>query len=322
MSRRDRITQSRTQLYILGLLYFDDDTEKTVVLSRNELAAIGWMFVSSVFGDSRPDVGDDDTYFKFRLSAHENPFAFRAFLGEQLSQVVDEVQFGYYHHRAIFRFTFAQATKLHVIRNARHEAYQVTRTKCFDRFTEQHLPINAIDQERDQTSKLIRYIYSYCLMRIPRGKTAVNAERANIRIQDYDHIYTSRSTTFGLTLTEYTSILSPLRHFVRISVPSTIVYVDGKTIRPDLFDNIVDAIYYGGLYEKVKFDRRKALEHGSSFVPCDTWTNDMLLKCLDILSSFVSSKEVTEISVHLKRLSLLVALFAVFLSLAIKWLFK
>src|SRR5438477_12415251 len=100
------------QLYVLGLLYFDDDTQKSVILNRKHLATIGWMFVETIFGDTKPDIGEDDTYFKFKLSDTDNPQAFRSFIGPHLLGVVEEIQFGYYHNRAIFKLSFYDKTQL------------------------------------------------------------------------------------------------------------------------------------------------------------------------------------------------------------------
>lgn len=313
--------RTNIQLYVLGLLYFDDDTRQTIILSRKQLAAIGWMFVSTVFGDAKPDAGDDDTYFKFKLSDQDNPIAFRNFIGHHLAGVVKEIQFGYYHHRAIFKLTFNEDTKLHVIQSARAEAYRLVREKCFDNFTES--TISGYDLPQSSGTPLhIRYIYSYNLLVIPNGKKVVSEERQRIRNIGYDDIYTTRSTTFGLYLPERGTLFRPKRHYIRISVPSIVIYSDGKSPSPDLFDSIIDAIYYGGLYQKVKSDRRQAQSANQDFRASDIWTNDLLLSVLEILTDSVSANELNDISVHIERLALITALAALAISVIISLLLQ
>ena len=120
-----------------------------------------------------------------------------------------------------------------------------------------------------------------------------------------------RSTTFGLYLPQGRLFLPPRRHYVRISVPSTVVYVDGPHMEPDLFDSLVDAIYYGGLYEKAKLDFHAT--DGKS--PNNDWTNDLLLRVFNILTDTTSPNERDSIGVNATVIGLLVALVALAIAL-------
>ncbi|MGH7598627.1 MAG: hypothetical protein ACREOI_19915 [bacterium] len=315
MKRNTRGATTRNiQLYVLGLLHFENDTQETVILSRKQLAAIGMMFVSVIFSHSKPEAGDDDTYFKFKLSNEENHLAFKNFIGNSLAGVVREIQCGYYHHRIIFRLTFHENTRLHVIRNARAEVYDLIREKCFNRFTDCYV-LSGDDFSAATAFPLkIRYIYSYSLILIPNGKSVIRQEYRHIKNLDYDTIFTTRNTTFGLYLPERRSIFRQRKHHVRVSVPSTVIYLDGKSLHPDLFDNFVDAIYYGGLYQKVKADNRIP---GQIFKPTDTWTMDLLLDVINIINDSVGTSELNDISVQINRVALIAAIAATVISVLI-----
>lgn len=307
-------TKTNIQLYVLGLLYFEKDTERTAILSRKQLATIGWMFASTIFADSKPDAGDDDTYFKFKLSDQDNPQAFRDFIGPNLIGIIKEVQFGYYHHRAIFRLTFNHGTKLHVLRNARSEAYRLIREKCFDRFSGLEIKDDNLPGITGEPLHL-EYIYSYSLILIPRGLKTISDERRQMKKLKYDDIFTTRSTTFGLYLPERGTLLIPKRHYLRISVLSTVMYLDGKSCRPDLLNNLIDAIYYGGLYQKIKHDRGEGLKTTQHY--SDPWTNDRLLSVLSVINDSVSTNEMGYISVHTGRLAVIIGIAAIIISVII-----
>ena len=55
-------------LYVFGLLCFEGDEIESRILSRVQMASIGWEFSSKILGDAKPDPGDDGTFFK--LNCH------------------------------------------------------------------------------------------------------------------------------------------------------------------------------------------------------------------------------------------------------------
>jgi hypothetical protein len=99
-------------------------------------------------------------------------------------------------------------------------------------------------------------------------------------------------------------MVSARRHYVRISVPSTVIYVDGARIEPDLFGNVVDAIYYGGLYRKAQLDYEYSAASEHELAPGDRWTNDLLLRVFQILVDSVRANERGDLSVQIARAGL------------------
>lgn len=293
--------QRAADLYVLGLLYIDGDMVSGPVLDRQQIDHIGWMFASTILNDTRVEAARDETYFKFKLSPRDNHLAFERLAQAGLSPMVDEVQFGYYHHRAIFKFSMRPGMALSDLRDARRSACQVVREQCFDRIT-----ATAIPNASGESQYLIRYVYSYNLLVVPDGNRELDREQRSLRNR-FDPVFGVRSTTFGLDLPQRRSIVAPKRHYVRISVPSTVVYVDGRHLDPDLFHSLLDAIYYGGLYRKAQLDHESA---DGEFVARDGWTNDLLLRVFNILVESVRANERGDMALQISRMSLGIAIVA------------
>lgn len=258
-------------------------------------------------GGPAVDHGDDDTYFKFRLSNSHNAVYFHDLMSKGMPPFVEEIQFGYYHHRAIFRFSFSSQTSLPSVRDARARLHALVRSCCFDK-------LEGLRVLRDGPSLPLRHVYSYCLLTVPNGRSVVESERDELAAAKYSKIYSVRSTTFGLYLPEGRVLLPPRRHYVRISVPSTVVYFDGDEMKPDLFDSLVDAIYYGGLYERAKIDYSNREHEGDSLPIENQWTNDLLLKVFGILTDTTSPNERDTIGVDASIVGLFIALLAILLA--------
>lgn len=295
-------------LYILGLLYLDGDLTHTPVLTRSQLQAVGRRFADAIYPDMKVGLDGDETYLKFRLSEGRNPLAYDELLGNGMRSLVSEVQFGYYHHRAIFRLSFTGDTALPAIRDARVRACELIRERCFDRLTGCVIP-GAVEHR-------IEYVYSYSLLVIPCGHDEIEREREQVREAEYDRIFTVRSTTFGLYLPQRDAFLRQRRHYVRISVPSTVVYADGPVVDGNLLDNLIDAIYYGGLYQKAKADHAPDAPDGEAGAS-DRWTNDLLLSVFNILVESVRANERDDLGLHVARISAVAALVAVLVTVVL-----
>jgi hypothetical protein len=300
--------ENPASLYVLGLIYLTGDTQSTPVLDRQQLTATALMFANTIFHDLVGEPGADETYYKFRLSPNENVVAYNLFVGEDMADLIDEVQFGYYHHRAIFRFRFRGGTSLPALRDARARASRVVRERCFEAVTGKVIPPAGAGLQ-------IEYIYSYSLLVVPKGTEVLASERAAVGKDGYDEIYTVRSTTFGVHLPDQRSIIMAKRHYVRISVPGTVIYVDGNTISSTLLGNIVDAIYYGGLYQKAKEDNAPSVLAHREPHPSANWTNDLLLSVFAILVDSVRTNERGDHSVQIARFSLAIGVVVLAISI-------
>lgn len=301
-------------VYILGLLYLDGDLTDGRVLSRSQLDRTGWLFAQTLLGNASVKHGGDETYFKFCLSPTSNPLAYHQLLSDGLSSLVEEVQFGYYHHRAIFRFTIAGGTSLPAIRDARAKVCDLVRERCFDRIAGSVIAGNGNSDERDHR---IDYVYSHSLVVVPHGHQVISEERKLVDEAGYDPIFTVRSTTFGLFLPQREALIRQRRHYVRISVPSTVVYADGHGVNRDLLDNLIDAIYYGGLYQKAKQDHAEPRADGLAPPLNDRWTNDLLLSVFNILVESVRANERDDLGLHVARIGALAGLLAVVITLVV-----
>ncbi|MEI7769797.1 MAG: hypothetical protein WCI67_07415 [Chloroflexales bacterium] len=299
------------ELYVLGMMYFDDDTRETVLLDKSTLGVLGSLFTAHF--KNKPEVGQtaDAAYFKVRMSKAESPASFREWIGPDLFEIAREIQFGYYHHRAILKTSFEQNTSLAEIRSYRSTIHRIVREKCFDHFTDYQ-----VNLPNQPTPLTIRYIYSYTLIIIPNGYGDNQGEQTALEKEGYDDVFSTRSTAFGFTLTESKrlGLIWPKSHYVRISVPGTIIYLSGNTIDSELKYKVIDGIYYGGLYNKIKIDARTALENGK-FVPLNQWPQDLMIDTYRVLNETVSIHELSYISVAVERFSLALGIIALIISL-------
>jgi hypothetical protein len=276
-----------------------------------------WRWIAGRFADTigagiKPEAGQ--TYFKLKLTEEGNPIAFKKFLGSPLDGMVRQLQFGYDHHRAIFRLSFDRGMELTLdaIRDTRAEAHRLVREKCFDKFTGKTISLEGCKPLQ------INYVYSYALIVVPGGYQALEEERESVKSDGYDTVYTTPTSAFGLDVPDRaqtgsmvrSAMYQPKCHYVRISVPSTIVYVSGMSISPELLDRIVDAIYYGGLWEKIRMDRSRADTSKAEFSARDTWPVDLMLSVLRILMGSVGTYELGSISMRVARFSLCMSVIA------------
>jgi len=309
-------------LYVFGLLCFAGDEEESRILSRTQMATIGWEFSALILGDAKPDQGDDSTFFKLKLSHIDNPIAFREFLDTSLDKVVDDIQFGYYHNRAIFRFTFNPETKFHVIRSARGKIARLVREKCFDHFNGKIISEQPSEPVRTNNSLQLLHIYSHTLIVIPHGIKVLNEEIASVKNMKYDPVFTIKSTSYGFHLLGSSSnkfpapigIFPPKKHYVRISPPSTIVYLDGLDLDENLFTYILDAICYGGLYPKYKVDLERAKVNGK-YLPHNLWSNDLMLNVFRLLTDSVGAHGFNDTSLLITQTGLIIGVLAILISI-------
>ena len=94
----------------------------------------------------------------------------------------------------------------------------------------------------------------------------------------------------------------------------------GKNLSFDLFEKIVDAIYYGGLYPKVKRDWQDEKNKNIKKQSEDAWPIDLMLSVFHTLIDSVSTSEINDISVQINRMAIIIGIIVAGLSLILSYL--
>ena len=292
--RRQGDDKFRFDIYVLGMLYFKDDTKETTILGLKEQNMIYTSF-ANIVNLELSDTSRIGTYYKFKLSERDNTESFNKILPAEYQNVIREIQFGYYHHRAIFKITFHQDADFTQIRRRRKELHGFVRSKFLDPVINNEL---LLDQG-------LKYIYSYSLILIENGYSAYAQEKADLAGQGYDKMFNVRSTTFGLYLPAKSRLFRPEKeHYLRISAPSIMVYMNGTDFKKELFENIIDAIYYGGLCHKIRQDVENGNTHSND------WSNSQIINVLDLLNKGVKSTELSIINQRFTKYRVALAILA------------
>lgn len=304
------------EAFVFGFIYFKEDTEKTISLTDDQELKIRQEFENRLSTVNNQPIkwntvsvaeDKDDAYHKIRLKKDDES-RFKKFLGEDISDIIEEVQFGYYHHRAIFKFVFRSQSNFKQVRNSRSKIHELIRERCFDKFNEYTIP---------NTDITIRYIYSYTLFIVPNGQNLLNKEIKALKKAQYDPMFSIRTTAFGFPISgnKVVDSILGISHYVRISVPGTIVYLKGKRLDPVLLSYIIDGIYYGGLYKKIQMDRDKELKNGVKLDPQNEWPQDLMIETYKVLKDTVSVQALSYVSSTTDRLALIVAIAAIVIPL-------
>lgn len=218
---------TRVEFYILGLLEFD---REAVVLSDRQLCQICECFTKRFgkFEKREPYyVWSLEKYFEKTLKQIKTGAKFK----------ILQCEIGYYHHRVIFRLILdaEQFEAFGLIRAIREPLHQYVRT-----LLNETLP-KKIERDCKRPAAQIFYVYTYPLVIIQNG-------RIIIKKQIKDTLFSIPTTTFFLEIPE-TSLITLRTHYIRISIPSVMVYSD-KKLGDSVFRELVNGIYYAALYTK------------------------------------------------------------------------
>lgn len=144
---------------------------------------------------------------------------------------------GYYHHRVIFRLDLdvEEIQAFELIRTIRNPVHIEVR-----KLLNEILP-KKIEADGEHPAAQILYAYTYPLVIIQDG-------RKIIKQQLKDAAFSISTTTFFLEIPE-TSLIRLRTHYVRVSIPSVIVYSD-KQLGDSVFRELVNSIYYAALYAR------------------------------------------------------------------------
>jgi len=296
------------KLCVLGQINFTDDHTAIQVLDLNSQHAIASRIRDALPPDIVRVSQNDDAYTYIQYKLCENTPGLMEFLGPIISSHVKEVTVGYYHHRIIIIFSIpVKELNLPFLRKMRTDCLTKARNNIF-------IPIS----NPSNTSCPIKHIYSYCLILIPQGTKDNELESKRLADSGTDQVYSIRNTTYGLFIPDeklWRQIVrwlrKPRQHYVRLSVPSAMVFLTGNSINKELEGAVLDAIYYGGLCRQMDEDNDAAVENKRDYYARDTWTHNTLFNVYHILVDSIRASEINAISAQLSRYSVFFAFAAV-----------
>ncbi|MEM3178465.1 MAG: hypothetical protein QXW81_00840, partial [Archaeoglobaceae archaeon] len=152
-----------------------------------------------------------------------------------------QCELGYYHHRIIFKIKIfklhLQDGEFKVLREIRDNLHRTVRE-----LLNKALVNKEIKSDGKNPKYRISYVYTYPLIIIYDGVKLIKEKRK-------DRIFSISTTTFFFKIPEVKYRILLRSHFIRISIPCTIVYAD-KELSNSIFWEVVNGIYYAALYSK------------------------------------------------------------------------
>jgi len=223
------------EFYVLGLLRFDKEgIGESVVLSERQLGQIK-EYLKGKMGE---DPKECDPWLVWSLSNG---------IVKEISEVLKiqhkrvQCELGYYHHRIIFKIKIfklhLQDGEFKVLREIRDNLHRTVR-----KLLNEALVNKKIESDGKNPEFLISYVYTYPLIIIYDGVKLIKEKRK-------DRIFSISTTTFFFKIPEVKYRILVRSHFIRISIPCTIVYAD-KELSTSIFWEVVNGIYYAALYSK------------------------------------------------------------------------
>ena len=96
--------------------------------------------------------------------------------------------------------------------------------------------------------------------------------------------------------------------------PVRLFYLGGSRLDGNLFTYILDAICYGGLYQKYKIDVENE-KNGGSYEMRNLWSNDLMLNVFRVLTETVGVHGFNNTSLLINQSALVIAVLAILFSL-------
>jgi len=289
------------EFYVLGLLRFDkENVGKSVILSKGQLNQIQ-KYLGEKIGRTSEErdlwqvwslPGESECIKKIKgiLSKHK------------VSSNDIQCELGYYHHRVIFKLhlRLPKDRSLAVLREIRDNLHCPVRE-----LLNEALLNKKIESDGEKPECLISYIYTYPLTIVYNGAKLVKETRG-------DRTFCPCTTTFFFEIPEVKYHILLRSHFVRISIPGTIVYAD-KKLDNSIFWELINGIYYAALYSKKLQD----IENLKSAQKDET-LNELNERILRELSSYliegIVALEKQEIGNRLAWIALIVSVMSILLS--------
>jgi hypothetical protein len=230
----------KIEMHGLCLLKFQDDK---IVLREEELnkikdAIADGLQKQKLFTGAKPNRESRDGFEIYSLDSKK--------IGSYLSAgaTINSAEIGYYHHRVIVHLISDSADDFSKLREVRDKLKQLV-----DEMIEQGVrnEINALTRTGKISKEArVEFFYTYPLIVV---------EKSSKRSEAFPFSEETSSLCFDIVEPSWVRP-SGKRHMMRVSIPSTVLYTQGKVGR-DLVRDIINAIYQYCLYEKKSMDVSK-----------------------------------------------------------------
>ena len=232
----------KIEMYVLCLLKFQDDK---IVFTGPELDSIKGSIANglqslpnqNLFIVDSSKSGDVFKVFKVHILNHQN-------VGSYLSPdvTIESAEIGYYHHRVIVYLKLDSVVDFSKLREVRDKLKQLVDGMIKGGVQDQINKLVLSQMVREEAR--VEFFYTYPLIisekRPKRSETFPFSEETSTLC--FDIVEPSRFSHSGK------------RHMMRVSIPSTVLYTQGRVGR-DLLRDVINAIYQYCLYEKKSMDK-------------------------------------------------------------------
>jgi hypothetical protein len=291
-------------VYILSLIEFD---KEEIALNRKQLEKIEGELDRIISGldGKKNDFGSYSPYIVWSL-----PSSIIKFNIKPSPPKVKYIEIGYYHHRIIFNISYEFIYSENIIdlfqyiRASRDELHKFFRDNVLEVLKSFYVE-ECGNLGQDCT---ILFIYSYPLFVIEYGDKLISSGKTY-----EDTIYSDATTAFFFKIPESQFMLK--NHFIRVSIPFTILYCSGR-LGKEFFWNIINAIYFGGLYKRKEKDRNSNKEKKRYL---KKWKNEFDEEILVYLSTLmlgnISQTQFSVIGMKANLITIIIAIIAIFISI-------
>jgi hypothetical protein len=197
----------------------------------------------------------------------------------------------------------------------------------------------------------VTHVYTYPLIVVPDAVNPLEYDKVDGPGHDRrlaDLIFTDRNTSFGLFLREFEPprmhriphefltkrfiadfpfILLFRKHYVKMTTQATWVLLDGWGIGEEVLDDLIDALFVGGLHRNAKSDFDYSLNRtdgrsrrtaSRSFYHTNEWTYELLSSVFNLTHNFVQSRDTERLRVLLTVAGFFITFTAILLKRAIE----
>ena len=284
----------KIKMYVLCLLKFEDDD---IVFNTEELKSINQTINNCLQQQefltdrSKPRGG----FHVYSLNPMNLPID-----KTNISQIT-LAELGYYHHRVIVNLILDLEDSFRALREVREELKQFS-DNIIDSCIKNK--INGLIQYRKVRKEgKVKFFYTYPLIIIEDG--AKKCETIP---------FSEQTDALCCEIVEpYWRKLFGKKHIMRITVPSTILYTQGK-VGKNLLRDLINAIYLRCLYEKMSRDKKSGTFKNAINSDINVALMDYILDKMGGRTVDVHNVMMANITYILAFLALLVATLALFLS--------
>ncbi len=295
-------------MFVLGLFRFRNDE---VVFKSKELDAI-YERISFLLEEEGmlKEIYNSNHFRVFRL----DPGQILQHYGNNLTEKgiiplkILQFDLGYYHHRVITLVKIVTTSNnfsrdLRYLRSVIREIVDRIIWNCVIKANKE-----LVEEGKIPPEKQIIFLYSYPLIIIHNGKKLLDERSIPFSTQTetlFFNIIEPRPRLFGL-------IPRKRVHGVRISIPSTIVYADGK-LSHRLVRDMINSIYQYALYEKKHQDIEANCPEK---LPCENKLNETILTRLwSHMEDVMGGKTIDFYSVEMAYAAYVIAIISLIVSM-------